>query len=207
MDFVNHAAPTQPAVPRPMSSAESVELPKHRGKGNDWPTSRHDPLTTWSSVGTTVLLFIVALLVAAVVWLIYSSGSNSESKLVDNTKLQAVFLNTGQVYFGNVLALTKDYFVLTNIYYLQSNSGSSSSSSSQVSLVKLGCELHKPYNEMIINSSQVTFWENIQSDGQVAKAVAQFSQQNPSGQKCSNTPSSSSSSNLQSSNGTSSTTH
>jgi hypothetical protein len=83
--------------------------------------------------------------------------------------------------------------VLSNVYYLQSsnssNSSSSSASNQNISLVKLGCELHRPYDTMVINSTQVTFWENLQADGQVAKAVAQFQQQNPDGQKCSTTSS------------------
>ncbi|MBC7707914.1 hypothetical protein H7Y63_01690 [Polaromonas sp.] len=37
---------------------------------------------------------------------------------------------------------------------------------------------------MVINRSQVTFWENLQDNGQVAKAVKTFKTQNPGGQKC-----------------------
>jgi hypothetical protein len=102
--------------------------------------------------------------------------------------LQAVFLNTGQVYFGDIKSLNSKYLVLKNIYYLQtSNNGSTTSTTAantNVSLVKLGCELHSPYDQMIINREQVTFWENLQDSGQVAKAVKTFEQQNPNGQKC-----------------------
>src|SRR6185312_12815956 len=97
----------------------------------------------------------------------------SQSKYVDGSKLQAVFLNTGQVYFGNVKSFNQDYLVLSNVYYLQSSSNGSSSSDTSnqnVSLVKLGCELHKPYDQMMVNTKEVTFWENLQADGQVAKA-------------------------------------
>ncbi len=38
---------------------------------------------------------------------------------MDTNKLQAVFLNTGQVYFGHIKSLNDKYFVVTNIYYLQ----------------------------------------------------------------------------------------
>lgn len=155
---------------------------------------KEDMLAVGSRIGTNAILFIVALLVAAVVWFIYSSAPASQSSYVDSGKLQAVFLNSGQVYFGSIKELNQNYLVLTNVYYLQSNNSSNSSSSSasnqNISLVKLGCELHRPYDTMVINSTQVTFWENLQADGQVAKAVAQFQQQNPDGQKCSTTSSS-----------------
>jgi hypothetical protein len=86
--------------------------------------------------------------------------------------------------------------VLTNIYYLQTANGGTASqstaSNSNVTLVKLGCELHEPYDKMIINPAQITFWENLQDNGQVAKAVQTFEKQNPQGQKCADQSSSSS---------------
>ena len=51
--------------------------------------------------------------------------------------------------------------------------------------MKLGCEIHAPLDQMIINRTSVTFWENLSSSGQVSKAVATWDKQNPSGQKCS----------------------
>ena len=103
------------------------------------------------------------------------------------SSLQAVFLNTGQVYFGNIKTLNNKYFVLSNIYYLQTSGGNTAAAANantSVSLVKLGCELHEPYDQMVINRDQVTFWENLQDNGQVATAVSTFKKQNPDGQKC-----------------------
>ncbi len=142
----------------------------------------------------------IAILIGAVITLIASSNNKvkNESTYVQTNKLQAVFLNTGQVYFGHIKSLNSSYFVLTNIYYLQtSNSGSSasassSSSASNITLVKLGCELHQPYDQMVINSDQVTFWENLEDGGQVAQAVATFQKDNPQGQKCTDQSSSAS---------------
>ena len=138
----------------------------------------------------------MAALIIGIICITVGGNQKSEDSYVDTGKLQAVFLNTGQVYFGNIKSLNDKYYVLTNIYYLQTASSSSSSSSNannNVSLVKLGCELHQPYDQMVINTSQVTFWENLQSDGQVAKAVATFQKDNPNGQKCADQSSSSSS--------------
>lgn len=168
----------------------------------------------WARVAIVLAVVSVAILICAVI-VVVIAGENSvkaEDKYVDTNKLQAVFLNTGQVYFGNIQSLNDKYFVLTNIYYLQAGNSSSSSaktnSSSNVTLVKLGCELHRPYDQMVINSSEVTFWENLQSDGQVAKAVATFEKDNPNGQKCvdqSNSASSTSGSSAQNATSSSST--
>ena len=126
--------------------------------------------------------------------LLGTGGKDKESRLVDTSNLQAVFLTNQQVYFGNITSINNRYLTLNNVYYLTTNqqvqptSGTSSTSSnanSQVSLVKLGCELHAPQDRMTINRDQVTFWENLKDSGQVATAVKQYKQQNPNGQDCS----------------------
>lgn len=199
MDFVHRIAPNQSPAPAPHPvMPESVGPSKMPVTHVKTGAARNDMLARWGQIATLALVVIIALLIGAVAWLTYSAAPASPNKYVDSSKLQAVFLNSGQVYFGHISSFNKDYLVLTNIYYLQSSNSNSNSSSSQsnqnVSLVKLGCELHKPYDEMVVSTSQVTFWENLQGDGQVAKAVAQFQQQNPNGQNCSNQPASSSNS-------------
>ena len=150
-----------------------------------------------------VLLIAVTILIVAAILGLVTGAPKKESKFVDSKNLQAVFLNNGQVYFGNITNLNDKYLELQNIYYLrvnqtvqpnQTNSSSSSNSSNDVSLVKLGCELHGPADQMLINSDQVTFWENLKSDGQVAKAVSDYVKANPNGQNCSTANSSSSNS-------------
>lgn len=77
---------------------------------------------------------------------------------------------------------------MENIYYLRVNQqvqpNQSSNSTNDISLVKLGCELHGPQDNMVINREQVIFWENLKPDGQVAKAVENYKKQNPGEQKC-----------------------
>jgi len=155
----------------------------HSKKGGAWHGS---PM--WLRVVWIVLLFSATVLAVAMVILLYVGG-DKEQKLVDKAKFQAVFLASGQVYFGNVTAVNDKYVDLKNIYYLSvSNQNVQPRDDSQeqtsVSLVKLGCELHGPVDEMVINREQVTFWENLKTDGQVSKAIDKWVEQNPEGQKC-----------------------
>ncbi len=104
--------------------------------------------------------------------------------------MQAVFLNGGQVYFGKINSTNDKFMRVSDIYYLRVNQqvqpdGAAANNSNQdISLVKLGRELHGPQDSMVINQGQVIFWENLKDDGQVAKAVADYKKQNPNGQKC-----------------------
>jgi hypothetical protein len=43
-------------------------------------------------------------------------------------------------------------------------------------LIKLGKEVHGPEDAMIINRDQVQFYENLKSDGEVAKLIDQYKQ-------------------------------
>ncbi|MEZ4180419.1 MAG: hypothetical protein R3B41_02830 [Candidatus Doudnabacteria bacterium] len=99
---------------------------------------------------------------------------------------QAVFLSNGQVYFGKLSDVSATYATLKDIYYLQvttpplqgSQTESQSQQQQQLSLVKLGEELHGPVDEMKINRSQILFFEDLKEEGQVMQAIRQY-QENP----------------------------
>jgi len=171
---------------RSVSAQPPTAAPAHTPAAGGGHKKSKDEAGGWQRLSGIVLGGAVVVLLIALVIFLGVGNNNAESKYVDTNKLQAVFLNTGQVYFGKIKTLNDKFFVLSNIYYLQtsSNGQSSSNSNTSVSLVKLGCELHMPYDQMVINRDQVTFWENLQGDGQVAKAVSTFQKQNPDGQKC-----------------------
>jgi hypothetical protein len=200
MDISNRNPQTASSQNRGFANGGSASDQQNSGK-NTKPKAKKESLYR---VGVVASTFAIVILLAGLALLIYSNNNitkDTESNYIKTSKLQAVFLNTGQVYFGNITTLNNNFFVLTNIFYLQTASSSSTtsttSSSSNVSLVKLGCELHMPYDQMVINRSEVTFWENLQSNGQVAQAVSRYDAAHPNGQQC--TDQSSSSSNTSSS--------
>ena len=97
---------------------------------------------------------------------------------------QAVFLENDQVYFGK-LSLTADFYVLENVYYLQTeestvaglnNTSSDSINTEEVKqtstrLVKLGNELHGPEDKMFIEKSKVLFWENLKESSNITRSI------------------------------------
>ncbi len=104
---------------------------------------------------------------------------------------QAVFLTNGQVYFGKMSDANGNYADLKDIFYLQvvqpplQGSGQAAAAASQaqpqISLVKLGNELHGPVDEMRISRAQILFYEDLKADGQVVKAIEAY-KANPSNQ-------------------------
>jgi|SRR3989344_1338360 len=113
--------------------------------------------------------WLILLLALAVLWKLAVWGGFLPSltfPAVDKNKVQAVFLNNGQVYFGQLRELNKTYVVLENVYYLRQDQ-------QQPNLVKLGNEIHGPEDTMYIPKEQIIFWEDMRDDSPVVQAIKQ----------------------------------
>ncbi|HEY5549732.1 MAG TPA: hypothetical protein VIK37_00795 [Candidatus Saccharimonadales bacterium] len=190
MEFLSRGGDRR--VSQPLNTANSAaHTPVHTGRRKhiDWATRT-------VRIELFILILGSALLLGALsLYLGFGSvTTNSEFDRVDKSKYQAVFLNGGatsgsvlySTYFGHVTKMTDKYIVLRDIYYLTTEQ-SANNNQSNPQLTKLGCQqLHSPYDEMVINRSQVAFWENLKSDGKVAQAISEYVKQNPNGPDCSN---------------------
>lgn len=123
------------------------------------------------------ILFFLALIALGLIFFafIYLEKKGEEPKKL----WQAVFLSNGQVYFGHVLDEKADPVVLQEIYYLQviqplqqtSQGEGSLQLEPELSLVKLGNELHGPRDEMRIVRANVLFIEDLKDNGKVVEAI------------------------------------
>lgn len=131
-------------------------------------------------VAFSVLIAIV--LVSAIV-LLATGQKGATGAQIQGDKYQAIFLNSadGQVYFGKLSVMNHDYYKLTDIYYVrvqQVQPDKNQTAQQNISLAKLGNEIHGPQDVMYINKDHVLFWENLKEDGQVVKAIREY-QKNP----------------------------
>lgn len=135
---------------------------------------------------TIVLIIVIlgAIGYFAVAKVNVNSNRNASTTQADKNKYQAVFLTNGQVYFGKLTDDSGNYVKLTDIFYLQSKDqsvqpkDSKNTDQSNLTLIKLGKELHSPADEMNISRQQVLFWENINDDGKVAQAIKDYKSSN-----------------------------
>lgn len=186
MEFMSRGRDGAPAAAQPGPAGPA---PARRGRSGhiDWETRSVRIELFILTLGCALILAVVIL------WAIFAGNVGyTEGNQVDKSKYQAVFLNGGATsgsvayttYFGHVTSLNDKYMVLKDVYYLTTDN-TSSSTSANPQLTKLGCQqLHSPYDEMVINRSQVAFWENLQDSGKVVQAIQQFQKQNPNGPNC-----------------------
>ncbi len=140
-----------------------------------------------SSGGSFVKWVIVVVVIALIIVLgLYFISKYSRFNVLglsgSNNNWQAVFLTNGQVYFGKVVKENSKSVLLRDIYYLQVTQPLQTSGDQQqqaqvqneLSLVKLGNELHGPKDEMRINGAHVLFVEDLKADSRVVEAITNY---------------------------------
>ena len=178
-DEVRINRPAQQPAARPDMSSMDMSSPSGSGK------------SAWIILGVVVVVLVVLGV------LFRDKLFGAKSAMVSNAPAgssgyQAVFLTNGQVYFGKMSNVNSDYPTLTDIYYLQvvqpplqgqqapGQTAPAAAAQPQISLVKLGNELHGPVDEMHIAKAQMLFYEDMKTDSQVVKAIQAY-KANPSG--------------------------
>jgi len=175
--------PNYQQVPDPMNAQHSPIVPA--------PVApQPQPKKRWAM--WTSIIVVVVLLLGATGFVFRYKIMPSKASTEKLSGYQAVFLTNGQVYFGKVTNANDQYVKLTSIFYLQTSGGSSSSTTqsgnsaaatanstdpnaqTQLSLVKLGNELHGPADTMSINRDQILFIEDLKASGQVYQAILKY---------------------------------
>jgi len=132
--------------------------------------------------GHPILILIIVVVVLVVVGFIvtrFLDGDNVIPIGGSSGDYQAVFLINGQVYFGHVVKESKDQVVLEDIYYLRATEALQQSEegavpASELSLIKLGNELHGPKDEMRIVRNNILFIEDLKEDSKVTIAIEEY---------------------------------
>jgi len=165
------------------------ESKARRDDFEDWgsaPPRKAARSNLWNAGLVIGVIAIVVILVLAVKEIKNLKGIGSVEKIIereslvsgdstlkiDQGKYQAVFLTNGQVYFGKISSHDESYVELVDIYYLQvkpvlqqgdennNKNANPQEQKSEISLVKLGNELHGPLDRMMINKDQIVFVED-----------------------------------------------
>ena len=164
-------------VNRPIQPGGQVPTPQPV-QGGQQPTKKSKKISTGLIV-KIVAVAVVTIAVLALVFVFVYSNTKGISSDIQKDKYQAVFLNSadGQVYFGKFSVLNNDYYKLEDIFYVrveQVQPNPNEKATQNISLAKLGSEIHGPQDVMYIRKDHVMFWENLKDDGQVVKAITEY---------------------------------
>lgn len=151
------------------------------------PAPHHRPKRgmPFGNLASVVILFSVAVVAAAVIALfVFGGDGKSEKNAIKDAQYQAVFLDdaNGQVYFGNLSVFNDKFYMLSDIFYVrveQVQPETATDPAQNISLAKLGNELHGPEDAMYISRDKVLFWENLKDDGKVVTAIVEYKKNPP----------------------------
>jgi hypothetical protein len=162
----NHVS--QPHISAPAAERKPIDMMHDNGNKK------------WMAIVGTVVAIVVVLGVGWMAWNRFMGADGIKS-----AQYQGVFLTNGQVYFCKLSNVNDKYVLCNDIYYLQVQQSvqpdaakkDTSGASPQVSLAKLGSELHGPEDQMYISRDQILFWENLKDNGKVVDAIKKNQQQ------------------------------
>lgn len=179
MEFMNRGAGQTPfRFNQPANDEKPTEVKAdHQDAKTSKAKKSKRAVPKWLTILSGIMVVGIGLLLAALLFLSVFGKEKSETSLVNTSKYQAVFLNTsdGQVYFGKLTDINNKFYKLTDIYYVKVQpTGDEKSTDQNISLAKLGTEIHGPEDMMIINRDQVLFWENLKDDSQVVEAIKDY---------------------------------
>jgi hypothetical protein len=122
-------------------------------------------------IGLVQVVWILAALLVAVAAGFHIFQSIRTSSIKFSTPYQAILLTNGAVYFGHLYDYGTPNPVLTDVFYVVSQTNPETKQVSNI-LVKRGKELHEP-DRMYINPNQIVFVETVGTNSKVAQLIAQ----------------------------------
>ena len=128
---------------------------------------------------------ILRLIVVLIVATLLVSGTKAYAEgdwpfCCDQSRWTGVFLTNGQAYFGHFYEAPGDRIKLDEVYYVLATQLQSQDPrnppQTQLSLQRLGGEIHGPQQTMWIYKTQILFLEDLRSDSPVVRSIAQLKQ-------------------------------
>jgi len=117
------------------------------------------------SHAVNILVAAVVIIIVAVAYMRYTSW-------------RGVFLTNNQAYFGHVLWMPfTGTITLRDVYYVQMSGPiqpASEGNQPQLTVIKLGNEIHGPRDVMMIPKASVLFFEDLRSDAPIVKAIEEY---------------------------------
>jgi|SRR5271169_4240197 len=117
------------------------------------------------------VVWVLAGIVVIVAALLFVRNTGPGSPVAFTTPYQAVLLTNGSAYFGKLEGYGTPRPVLTEVYYIVTQTNPETKQPSNV-LVKRGKELHEP-DRMYLNPNQILCVEPVGEKSKVAQLIAQ----------------------------------
>ena len=117
-----------------------------------------------------IFIAVIVVLLALVVWfLIQLVGSKETTTLNSPSPYSAVYLASGDIYFGKLSWFPNPRLV--NVWFIQKSVDNQNQP--QLNLLPFSSVSWGPTDEIFLNSKEIIFWTRLRNDSQIAKVIGQ----------------------------------
>lgn len=116
-------------------------------------------------------------------WLVWSNMRTS-GLAIENDKYQAVFLSNGNTFFGKLETVGSSQLKLSEVFYPESSATAGEDDQLEnpdentTRLIPFREHMYGPEDEMMFDRSQLVFFMNLKSDGQVSNLIKEYQDKN-----------------------------
>lgn len=117
-----------------------------------------------------IFIVVIIILLALVVWfLVQLLGSKETPALNSPSSYSAVYLSTGDIYFGKLAWFPKPK--MTNAWFIQKSLDNQNQP--QLNLLPFSSVSWGPTDEIFFNSKEIIFWTRLRTDSQIVQVIGQ----------------------------------
>lgn len=133
------------------------------------------PLKTKFLVGAAVAFAVMAFFVRQPGLLTPEAASVPQEAVSDKASpYWAVYLDTGQVFYGQKFKSDKTYVIMTKAFYYQP--GVRSAVAGNIRIIKVGTEIHQPEDKVYVNRAHIERQEQLSAESKVVKAIEKYNE-------------------------------
>jgi hypothetical protein len=173
MDFRGQQKQQMSAAPQ---QPQTVQHPRESA-----PTATHRTSPGKRRVMTLVVGIVVLVVLSFAAWFVWQGNGSSPR----NDRYQAVFLDDNQVFFGKLVGTHGEYLRLEKPYSTKAadipegaTAEQKEAISNNLSLIKVADMVYGPEDVMMIRAEKVKYWQDLQPDSKVAKALSDAQKEN-----------------------------
>lgn len=117
-----------------------------------------------------IFFAVIVILLGLVVWfLVQLVGSKETSTLNSPSPYSAVYLSSGDIYFGKLSWFPKPK--MTSVWFIQKSLDNQNQP--QLNLLPFSSVSWGPTDEIFLNSKEIIFWTKLRNDSQIVKVITQ----------------------------------
>ena len=145
-------------------------------RGAEGDTKRREARSGGTNWGAVLAALVLGLLLGGFAMTLLAddtddaAGADQFAGAIDEARYQAVILSNDKVYFGQIEAVSDEFYRLDNAFFLRETRASAEAEPERA-LLPINREIHAPENSMLIRKDEVVLVENLDEESPIQTEI------------------------------------